>query len=270
MGATGGSQVIQDRVDLVDGSWLTLDIHGDPAAPALVVVPGVMSDARAWRRMAGAITAWPAVAVVNRRGRHPSGDLPPGYSLATELDDVAAAIGAIPSVSALFGWSYGGLIALTLASRINVPQVLAYEPVVRPFAAHALGDLEEAHQDGDLDRTVEIVCGQISGMDAAAIEALRTNSAVWEAMRALARPVYAETVALNESPPPEAFARSAPVDLVVGGNNRGRAPYGTSFEHVQVLTPHAGVHELPGQGHMAHLEAPEALAHVLDSLRTPA
>ena len=73
--------------------------------------------------------------------------------------------------------------------------------------------------------------------------------------------------AINEADVPEVYAREAGrVDLVVGGTNRGRSPYGTSFDDVAHLTPHATVHELPGQGHLAHLEAPDRLAELIDDL----
>jgi len=62
-------QVAQKRLSVSGGSWVTVDAYGNAAVPGLVIVPGSLSDAREWRRVASAITAWPSVTVVNRRGR---------------------------------------------------------------------------------------------------------------------------------------------------------------------------------------------------------
>ena len=101
-------------------------------------------------------------------------------------------------------------------------------------------------------------------MPDSAIEALRSNAAVWAGMRQLSRPVYDETRAINESLSPREFAtEAARIDLVIGEKNRGQAPYGRTFDDVLGLTPRAVVHQLSGQGHLAHLEAPEQLAGMI-------
>ncbi len=95
----------------------------------------------------------------------------------------------------------------------------------------------------------------------------RSARARREALRRLAAPIYAETAALYGEPAPDALARRADrVDLIVGGANRGTAPYGTSFDDVARRVPAAEVHELPRQGHMAHLQAPAELARLLEGL----
>src|SRR5690349_448860 len=85
-------QTIHKSVPVSDGSWVTLDVYGDAEAPGLVIVPGVMSDARAWSRVAREIQVWSSVTVVNRRGRMPSGPLTDAYSLRTEIDDLLAVL----------------------------------------------------------------------------------------------------------------------------------------------------------------------------------
>lgn len=44
------------------------------------------------------------------------------------------------------------------------------------------------------------------------------------------------------------------------------SPYGTSFDNVRQHVTHAKVHELPGQGHLAHIQAPTELGHLLNNL----
>ncbi|MFI9724128.1 alpha/beta fold hydrolase [Streptomyces sp. NPDC052396] len=260
-------QAIQKNFPVGGGSWVTVDVYGEPGAPGLVVVPGAMSDAHAWRHVATAIDAWPSVMVVNRRGRTPSGPLTSSYSLRTEVEDLGVILDEFAGTQALFGWSYGGLIALLAAGERPFRQVIAYEPVMRPFARHALPDLKAAEEAADWDASVEIVNRQISGFDAPYVEALRADRQTWATLKHLSGPAYAELAALNATSLPEALAgRADRVDLIVGQCNRGTAPYGTSFDDVRQRVTHAEVHELPGQGHLAHLQAPTELGRLLNGL----
>ncbi|WP_406451104.1 alpha/beta hydrolase [Streptomyces sp. NBC_01622] len=260
-------RTIQKRLSVGGGSWVTVDVYGEPDAPGLAVVPGVMTDAHAWRRVAGTIDAWPSVVVVNRRGRAPSGPLATSYSLRTEVEDLGVVLDEFAGTKALFGWSYGGLIALLAANDRLIPQVIAYEPVMRPFGRDVLPDLKSAEEKADWDRCVEIVNRQISGFSAAHVEELRADRDGWAVLCRLSGPLYAELGALNAAPPPDAMARlAAQVDLIIGRFNRGTAPYGTSFDTVRQHVAHARVHELPGQGHLAHIQAPAELGRLLNNL----
>ncbi|MEU6868988.1 alpha/beta hydrolase [Streptomyces sp. NPDC046876] len=260
-------RTIQKKIAVSGGSWVTADVYGEPDAPGLVVVPGVMSDAHTWRHVAGAIAAWPSVVVVNRRGRAPSGPLTHSYSLRTEVEDLCVVLDEFDSTRALFGWSYGGLIALLAANKHPIHQVIAYEPVMQPFGRHALPDLKDAAEMADWDRCVEIVNRQISGFSAAHVEDLRADHDSWAVLRRLSGPLYTELGTLNATPPPDVMARQADrVDLIIGQCNRGTAPYGTSFDNVRRHLAHAEVHELPGQGHLAHIQAPARLGHLLNTL----
>ncbi|MEU5565047.1 alpha/beta fold hydrolase [Micromonospora musae] len=257
----------QNKVE-VDGSWVTVDVYGDPDEPAIVVIPGVMADAAAWAGVAESLEGWPTVAVVNRRGRQPSGPLTDRYGLASEVEDAAAVLRSFTEVRTLFGWSYGGLIALHLANTLPVPHLIAYEPVMSPFGAKALPDLKQAHEEADLDASVTIALQQVTGMGDEMVAALRAKEATWSEMRRLSIPIYNETFAINQAPQPAKLAvHAARVDLIIGERNRGRAPYGSSFDDVALHVPGATVHELSGQGHLAHLGAPDRLAGLMNRLR---
>lgn len=260
-------QTIQKTVKRDDGSWVTVDVYGDPAAPGLMMVPGVMSDARSWGAVARAITAWPSVAVLNRRGRTPSGPLTADYSVDTEVRDLLAVLEVLGPVKAVFGWSYGGLIALLAAGRHPMEHVIAYEPVERPFAEEALPALRTAEQAQDWDRSVEIVNRDISGFTADYVTGLRADPAVWEELRRFSVPLSAELTALNEVAPPKTLAPEADrVDLIVGERNRHGEPYGMAFDAIAARVSGAGIHELAGVGHLAHLEDPVGLGRLLDAL----
>lgn len=262
-------QTIQKSVHLGDG-WLTVDVHGEPDGPAIVLVPGAMADAAGWAQVAGSLRAWRTVVVVNRRGRHPSGPLPSAYSLQSEVDDLGAVLREFSDVRTLFGWSYGGLIALHLTAVQAIPQVIAYEPVMRPFGEHALAQLRRAEQQSDREATVLTVLQQISGVPDEQVQQLRADEAAWAEMRRLSAPIHAETLAINTAPRPARLGVEAGrIDLIIGERNQGRMPYGASFDDVASRVPDAPVHVLAGQGHMAHVEAPDQLAQCVDRLVRP-
>lgn len=263
-------RTFQNRVPVSD-SWVTVDVYGDPDEPAVVIIPGVMADAAAWSRVAQHLEGWRTVAVVNRRGRQPSGPLTDRYGLASEVDDAAAVLRSFTDVRTLVGWSYGGLIALHLANALPVPHLIAYEPIMAPFGAKALPDLKRAQCDADFDASVTIALQQVTGMADEMVEALRAEAATWSELRRLSAPIYDETLAINQAPQPAKLAvDAARVDLIIGERNRDRAPYGSSFDDVARCVPGATVHELSGQGHLAHLEAPDQLAGLMNQLRLSA
>lgn len=146
--------------------------------------------------------------------------------------------------------------------RSDLLSVTAYEPVSRPFGADALEPLRQAGDD--LDRAVEIVNRVMSGFSAEYVEQLRRSPA-WPVLRPLARPLAAELAALHAFAP--AFDRypdiTAPVTLLLGDLNLGTAPYGTAFEAFERALPRAHRVVMPGQGHLAHAQAPEVLAKYL-------
>jgi hypothetical protein len=169
-------QTVQKRLAVSGRSWVTVDVYGDPDAPGVIIVPGSMSDAHEWRNVAGAITAWPSVVVVNRRGRSPSGPQTDTYSVRTEVKDLRVVIHNFSGASALFGWSYGGLIALLAANELSMPHVIAYEPVMKPFGEHALPALKAATETGDWSGSVEIALRQVACVSAADVDYLTLQS----------------------------------------------------------------------------------------------
>ena len=251
----------------VRGSEIAVDIYGDAEGPAILLIPGVMADANAWAAVAQGLEGWSAVAVLNRRGRHPSGPLSSTYSLELEVEDALTALRRLPEVRTLFGWSYGALIAMHAANESAVPHLIGYEPIMAPFGAAALPGLQRAHESGDLDASVEVALREVTGMPDDAVGSLRADNAVWSELRRLSAPIHAETRAINNALRTAGLAWQAQrVDLIVGERNRGQAPYGTTFQDVADLVPDAVVHVLGGQGHLAHLEAPSKLATFVSAL----
>lgn len=263
-------QTTQKQIQVI-GSWVTVDVYGSVDGPAIVLVPGVMADAAGYGAVAAHLDQWETVVVMNRRGRAPSGPLTDDYDVATEVRDVAAVLREFPNTRTLFGWSYGGLILMHLTNELAVPHLIAYEPIMAPFGSGALPALRDAAATGDLDAVVEAALVQVTGMPADVVDSLRSEEGLWSSLRAVSAPLPAETQSLNDAAVPTEFAtEAARTDLIVGGNNSGQAPYGTTFEDVAARTPRATVHQLEGQGHLAHLEDPQRLAALINHLDTAA
>lgn len=228
----------------------------------LVIVPGVMADAESWLPVADAITASNPVVIVNRRGRTPSPDLGPGYGIPTEIDDLSSLASAIGEPVHLFGWSYGGLIAIEAAAQgLPVLSLTAYEPVSRPFVPEAIDPIRDALVRGDADRAVEIINIDVSGFDADYVKALRQTPA-WETLCRLSLPLAEELAAIDRFEPSyeDYGAIDAPISLIIGELNVGHAPYGAAFDRFSSAMPTARVDRLAEQGHLAHVEDPVALA----------
>ncbi|MBB4744040.1 pimeloyl-ACP methyl ester carboxylesterase [Actinoplanes octamycinicus] len=234
----------------------------------LVFVPGVMTDAKGWRRVVASVEGPEPTLILNRRGRVPSGPLGNDYGIETEVLDLLAWLDWLDEPARLFGWSYGGLVAIETATRsAAVRHVIAYEPVLRPFGAAAVPALHAAVAVDDLDRAVEVVNLEVSKYSPEHVAALRASPA-WESLRLWAAPVAQELAALNAFTPDTGrwAALEVPVDLVVGEHSRDADPYGTAFTAVERLLPGAAVHVLPGQGHLAHIDAPEVLGNLVSNI----
>jgi pimeloyl-ACP methyl ester carboxylesterase len=125
---TVATALLHSEVRSVDGTSIAYESFG--SGDGVVVIGGALSTGRDYVPFARALAQSLAVHVIERRGRGASGPQGPDYSIDKELEDlftVQAATGA----SAVFGHSYGGLIALEAARRSAVfSHVVVYEPGV--------------------------------------------------------------------------------------------------------------------------------------------
>ncbi|MHC9296329.1 alpha/beta fold hydrolase [Mycobacterium sp. LTG2003] len=261
---------VQELVFDRAGTTLAAAIRPGIGTPILLV-PGVMADAATWRPVADSIDLPNPVITVNRRGRYPSGPLGADYSVRVEVDDLRHIVDKLGDVH-LFGWSYGALIALETALTCDhIVSLTAYEPVGRPFAGEVVQPLRDAVAAGDLDRAVTLVNTDVSGFSGDYVAGLRRSPA-WAVLRPLAEPLAEELAAINEHHPALDRYRTLdmPVRLMLGEHNEGLAPYGTAFAAFVTALPQAAVIRLAGQGHLAHVEAPGALAAAVAAAVTAA
>ncbi|QCP50395.1 alpha/beta fold hydrolase [Trinickia violacea] len=110
-----------------DGVKLAADVGGDPADPAVLLLPAFGQTRAAWARAARAlIAAGRFVVTVDLRGHGESDWSPDGsYELGDIAQDVAAVIAQMPSQPAVVGAGLGGLAALTAIGEHAGPDPIA-------------------------------------------------------------------------------------------------------------------------------------------------
>ncbi|MCQ9616147.1 alpha/beta hydrolase [Paenalcaligenes niemegkensis] len=247
-------------------------LRRDGKGAPLVILPGAMADAYTWKAVADALQVPNPVIIVNRRGRAPSRGLGENYDLQVEIDDLNTLVKSLAEPVHLFAWSYGALIAIqAVASGLMVRSLIAYEPVSCPFVPDATEPIRRAVAAGDTGLAVELINTLVSGFDASVVEALRTGPD-WQKLCRLAEPAGEEIAAINNVEPDYVSYSTiqVPLTLMVGELTEGCEPYGTAFSRFQRTMPNARLARLRGQGHLAHVEAPELLAaeigKILDSV----
>jgi pimeloyl-ACP methyl ester carboxylesterase len=111
-----------------DGATIGYQTVG--CGPPVIVIPGVLSMAANYERLADALAATFTVHTIERRGHGRSSPQTRDYCVATECMDVSALREKTQS-SYVFGHSYGGLIALETARNNRLlKKIVVYEPGV--------------------------------------------------------------------------------------------------------------------------------------------
>jgi len=205
------------------------------------------------------------VVAADRRGRGDSGDGDGGYAIESEVEDVGAVLREFGPGPALFGHSYGGLIAAAAATRAeDLGHLVLYEPPMGGVLGGPgwVDRLEALVAAGDRERALRGFLKDIGGYTDAEIDAMG-ETPVWDARLATLPTVIRELRAENAYRlPAEALARLAvPARLLVGSESPEWARRSTEA-YAQAI-PGADVVTLHGQGHGANAAAPELVASQL-------
>ncbi|MGW6195701.1 alpha/beta fold hydrolase [Kribbella sp. NPDC055110] len=134
------------------------------AGPGVVVVPGNNRRAHQYGRLARALAGAHTVHVVERRGRGASAARGPAYSVETDVDDVLAVL-EHTGARAVFGHSYGGLVALQVGLRRPLDSLIAYEPGVSIDGSFDGSWLGEFTRQLDAGRRVAAMATFLKGTD---------------------------------------------------------------------------------------------------------
>jgi pimeloyl-ACP methyl ester carboxylesterase len=113
---------------------------------------------------------------------------------------------------------------------------------------------------------VAIINIDVSGYSPDHVQALR-HSPDWRKLCDLAAPLAEELTAIdNFAFDPTAYRKlDVPTTLIAGQLSTQRAPYGPSIDLFKQALDLDDVIVLPEQDHLAHVTAPEQLAHAIES-----
>ena len=133
-----------------DGCRLYVESHGDPWAPALLLLEGMGGDTPGWRRNIPTLATACHVLAFDHRGNGRSDDPTGAVSMATFVDDAVGILDAFDVERAhVYGQSFGGMVAQELA--LTYPRrarslILA---CTHPGPAHALQAGDRAVPKGE-------------------------------------------------------------------------------------------------------------------------
>jgi pimeloyl-ACP methyl ester carboxylesterase len=270
-------------VTSADGT--TIGYHTLGSGEGLVVVGGALRSGLDYLALGRALGRSRTVQLMDRRGRGSSGPQGSDYSIDQECADLKAVVAAT-AASAVFGHSYGGLIALESARRErSFPDVIVYEPGVSINGSTPLRWIpryRELLDEGDARGAFTCMVQQAGFAPAMlermppwcarAILELAVRGERWQAMKLHLRThlVEAEQVALLDGDASRFSTIESRVLLLTGSKSPASITTQPMLE-IQTVVPGSALEIIDGLGHTAPDEqAPERVAErVLQFLRGP-
>lgn len=235
------------------------------AGPGLVIAHGSVSTSDQWIPATEHLAEHFTCFVHDRRGRGRSGDAT-AYDISTEVADIAAIMAVAGPGAHLLGHSYGALCSLAYAETQPLDgSLLLFEPplaVDGPVAGDGLATYRELIAAGDLDAAFEFALLNFVRVPAEAIPMIR-QTPLWGACVPLT-PTWIRELdqidALGDDLK-HYSAITAPTHLIAG-----TATTQFLFDSAHALVKEiagAGITELPGLDHFAHLADPAGFAAVV-------
>lgn len=252
----------------VSRDGVPVGFHRSGHGPGLVLLHGTSADASRWQPLLPLLEPAVTVYAVDRRGRGASGD-GPDYSLAAEAEDVVAVVETIGGPVDVFGHSYGALCAVEAARlTTGIRRLVLYEPALFDIAPPGFTDrLAGLTAAGRREEVVTTLLRDLAGLTDDQLAEVRAQPS-WAGRIAAAHTIVREQrVEEQYRFQPSRFAGVRIPTLLLTGTESAPG-LRRSTELLAAALPDARVRELPGQGHVAMLTAPEMLvAEVLGFLQ---
>ena len=266
------------RVISRDGTAIAYDQTG--AGPAVIMVGGAFSF-RAYAgnvRLAGLLARRFSVINYDRRGRGDSGDTAP-YSVAREVEDLAALIEAAGGSAFVYGMSSGAALALeAAASGLNIIGLALYEP---PYMVGEGGHRPPPDHQAQLKRliagdrrgdAVTYFMREVMGIPGIIVMAMRLLP-FWSKLKTVAHTLPYDSAVMGDFSLPAARLASIAVPTLIVGGGKSPAVLRRAVHAVAEAVPQARHRVLEGQSHNVSMTA---LAPVLEEffsavplIRTP-
>jgi len=256
-------QSVEATVRSKDGTLIGFIRLG--TGPSLVIVHGSITTGDAYLQFANILAEKFTCYVMDRRGRRRSGDAA-DYAIEREYEDVQALLKVAGPEAHLFGHSFGAIIALGAALRSSMGRLILYEPplpIRGPVAGSMLEIYRTAVEENRLDDALVFGLEHFAGTSAEEIALIRSKPQ-WSRQVYLAPTWVRELEAIdNLGPNLDRYKNlNMPVLLLTGTSSKDY-PLRAASEVLSTILPHASLEHLQGQGHTAHLTAPQMLADVV-------
>jgi pimeloyl-ACP methyl ester carboxylesterase len=247
------------------------------SGPGLVIVGGTLRTGASYLALAERLAGDFEVHLMDRRGRSGSGPQRPGHSIEDECADLMA-VAEATGTSAVFGHSFGGLVALETARRRSFELIVVYEPAI-PLRGNLdrgwLNLYEERLRRGDR-RGAFASMVKHAGFAPRALAVLPVWYVKAVLRVAIRPPDWAQLEPLLEAslvehhvllaidaPSAERFATIRAPVVLLGGEKSPDWISRALLEELAQAIPNATVRILPGAGHLAPEERPDELAGIV-------
>jgi pimeloyl-ACP methyl ester carboxylesterase len=252
--------------------------HSKGHGPGLVVVGGVLYEGSDYMALADAMAGEFEVHVMERRGRPGSGPQRQDHSLDAECADLAA-VAATTASAAVFGHSFGGLVALETARRQSIfDEVFVYEPGVPirgQLRAGWLDDYQRRLERGDrrgafarMVKSAGFAPGAVAIMPVwyvRLVMRVAIRGQKWATMDRLleANLVEHRLQAGLDAPSPERFSAITSRTVLLGGAKSPDSISGPLLDEIAAVITSSEVELLPGLGHLAPQDQPDRVASAI-------
>ena len=259
--------------------------HSIGHGPGLVVVGSVLAAGSDYMELAKALAAGEfEVHVMERRGRPGSGPQRRDHDLDDECADLAA-VTAATGATAVFGHSFGGLVALEMARREPIfNELFVYEPGVPIRGQLQAGWLDEYQRRLERgDRRGAFACMvKSAGFAPRAVEIMPLGylrlvlriiirGERWKTMDRLleANLVEHRLQATLDGVRPDRYSTIVARTVLLGGAKSPDSISGPMLNEIAAAIPSSEVAVLPGLGHLAPQEQPDRVASAILAHREP-
>jgi pimeloyl-ACP methyl ester carboxylesterase len=231
--------------------------HEAGEGPPAVLVHGASGDRGSWIACTPLLSPRLRVFALDRRGRGHSRDAPE-YAIEREYEDVSAVIEEVGEPVILVGHSYGGIVSLGAARLTDlVERLVLYEPPilvpdVHDCEAWAL-EIEGHLAAGERSEAAAAFIQRVATGDE--LDVLRGLEPAWRQLCRDAGTIPRELRSLERTRHDDHSALTAPTLLLRG--ERSTPELRDGIDHLGRMLPDTRTVELPGQGHLAQVFAPQ-------------
>lgn len=254
------------------------------AGPGLIIVSGVLSTGSSYLPLARILADNFEVHLMDRRGRPSSGPQRPGHCIEDECADLTA-VASRTGATAVFGHSFGGLVALETARRQAIfNQLFVYEPGVPirgQFQFNWLDGYQRLLKSEDrrgafawMVKHNGFAPAPLAVMPLWCIRAmlrLAIRSREWDPMNRLleANLVEHRIEAALDAPDAERFSTITARTVLMGGTKSPAFISRQLVTELAAVIPNATVAILPGLDHLAAQQQPSQIATTIHPRHRP-